>query len=73
MGLKWGSVRIVKARGKELAFYVPNLMLLKPFMYGVLIISNLHLHVMPPFVTLLTISVNENKYIKQNLTKIIDI
>lgn len=62
-----------KARGKELVFYVPSLFLLKLFVYGALIISNLH--VMLPLVTLLKISVNEkeNKYIKQSLTNRIDV
>lgn len=71
----WGLVKMEKARGKELVFYVQNLILLKLFMYGALIISNLCLHVMLLFVTLLKINVkeNENKYIKQSLTKRIDV
>lgn len=75
VGPGWCSVRMEKARGKELAFYVPSLFLLKLFVYGALIISNLHLHVMLPLVTLLKISVNEkeNKYIKQSLTNRIDV
>ena len=75
MGLGWGSVRMEKARGKELAFDVSNLILLKTFVYGALIISNLHLHVMLPLVTWLNISMNENenKHIKQSLSKKIDV
>lgn len=57
MDLGLGSDRMEKTRGKDLAFYVPNLILLKLFVYGALIISNLHLHVMLPFVTLLKIIV----------------
>lgn len=72
MGLEWCSVRMEKTKRKELAFYVPNLILLKPFVY---VFSNLRFHVMLPFVILLKIIVNENekKYIKQNLTKRIEV
>lgn len=71
MGLEWCSVRMEKAKRKELAFCVPNLILLKPFVY---VFSNLHFHVTLPFVIVLKIIVNENenKYIKRSLAKRIE-
>lgn len=61
----------IRAKPKAAVFYVPDLTLLKPFVYGALIIAILCLHVMLPFVTVLKISVNksENNYIKQSLTE----
>lgn len=59
----------IRAKHKAAAFHVPDLTLLKSFVYGDLIIAALCLHVMLPFVTVLKISVNksENNYIKQSL------
>lgn len=64
----------IRAKHKAEAFYVPDLTLLKPFVYGALIIVILCLHVMLPFVTVLKISVNksENNCIKQSLTERMD-
>lgn len=61
----------IGAKHKAAAFYVSNLTSLKPFVYGVIIIVILCLHVILPFVTVLKISVNksENNYIKQSLTE----
>lgn len=64
----------IRAKHKAAAFYVPALTLLKPFVYGALIIVILCLHVMLPFVTMLKISANksENNCIKQSLTERMD-
>lgn len=61
----------IGAKHRAAAFYVSDLTSLKPFVYGVIIIVILCLHVMLPFVTVLKISVNksENNYIKQSLTE----
>lgn len=64
----------IREKHKAAAFYVPDLTLLKPSVYGALIIVILCLCVMLPFVTVLKISVNksENNYIKQSLSERMD-